>query len=115
MKKMFLGLLLLMATLPVHAQNYGIGQNQSNFPMLNQLDTSMNTAERTYLLNLLEETLSLYNQGTAEISTVQVSFKPGIDRWSVLEVLETSIHGGDRLVPNPCLDCCTYPTALVAN
>lgn len=61
---------------------------QSDFPMSNQLDTSMNTAERTYLLNLLEETQSLYNRGTEEISTTQVSFKPDANRWSILEVME---------------------------
>lgn len=138
MKKMFLGLLLLMATLSIHAQNNGLGQKsmkaafeevfrnfdqefaeafknfdlafakmdsvfaanfhefdqqfaahfQADFTTSNQLDTSMTASERTYLLNLLEETQSLYNQGTAEVSTVQVSFKPGINRWSVLEVME---------------------------
>lgn len=88
MKKMFLGFLLLMATLSIHAQNNGLSQNQSNFTMSNQLDTSMNTAERTYLLNLLKETQTLFDQGTSAFSTDQLAFKPGTDKWSVFEVLE---------------------------
>jgi len=89
MKKMFLGLLLLlMASLSIQAQNNGIRQNQSDFTMSNQLDTSMNTAERTYLLNLLKETQTLFDQGTSAFSTDQLAFKPGTDKWSVFEVLE---------------------------
>lgn len=51
-------------------------------------ENTLSPSERSYLINLLNETLSIYNRVTEGLSEAQLAYKSDPNRWSIVDVME---------------------------